>query len=537
MFPWLTNDLIKTYLPAMRYSFSHNKKLIPVWNRKEAISICKTNEVLVQECKKYKQLKQNMLDLRLEYQAFVSRFTPREKFLYAQQLDRHFVLHIGPTNSGKTYTALKALKEAGCGVYLGPLRLMALEVFDKLNDAGISCSLLTGEESIPLPLSKFTASTVEMADFQTHYDVAVIDEAQMISDSRRGSHWFDAICRIDAETVHICLAPEAEQIIIDIMESLNAPYEVVYHERLTPLIVGKQLTGFEDVLPGDAVIAFSREKVLKIAAELKSRGFAPAIIYGGLPPKSRRMEVEAYNTGQKDIIVATDAIGMGLSLPIRRVVFAELRKFDGKCRRMLRPAEVIQIAGRAGRYGIYERGEVTSLYNTQFIAAALQRKIPDVNKVRIPFPGDDAVASEHPLKELIVEWQRLPREGWYYREDMGNALKLLEIFPGKLRKTDKSTIYRLIMCPFDAEKKFLAEYWTKCARAILDGQEIPVPNYGMNSLMACEQQYKALDLYKILCVRFDRENHCENFQEEVIRQIAVLLQNQGNQPAETVDEI
>ena len=524
-FPWMTDHLIETYLPKIQIPGVKDRKHMSAWDRKKVLEIIRTDENLKEERKQIRLATQRNLDLRLEYQSFVSRFTPYEKFHYAEKLDRNFILHIGPTNSGKTYRALEALKNAGSGVYLGPLRLMALEVFDKLNDAGIPCSLLTGEENISVPCADFTASTVEMAEYERRYDAAVIDEAQMISDPRRGSHWFDAVCRINAKTVHICLAPEAENLMVGLMEAFDAPYEIVYHKRLTPLSVTRQLTGLADILPGDAIIAFSREKVLGIAAAMKVRGFEPAIIYGGLPPRSRRIEVEDYISGRKNIIVATDAIGMGLSLPIRRIVFSEIKKFDGFRKRMLTSSEIKQIAGRAGRFGIFDRGEVTSFHGIKYIADALQQDSAAIEKVRISFPGNEAVESPYPLQELLVEWQRLPRDDWYDRENMEDAQKLLRIFPGKLKTIDKETIYRLITCPIDMERKYMTDYWVKCTEAVLADKDIPVPNFGLNSLQTCEQQYKALDLYKIMCARFNRENHCENFQEEVIRRISILLQS------------
>lgn len=523
-FPYLTDKLIKAYLPEPVSLVRQNNSLIPVWEINEVMEICSGNRELKDRMEKNRHSVQTNRDLHLAYQAFVSRFTPFDKFHYAEKLDRKFILHIGPTNSGKTYTALEALKNAGSGVYLGPLRLMALEVFDKLNCSGKPCSLLTGEESIPVPCSDFMASTVEMADFQKQYDIAVIDEAQMISDPHRGARWFDAICQINAKTVHICLAPEGEQIITDILRYINAPYEISYHKRLAPLEVRKQLSGLKDILPGDAIIAFSREKVLGIAAAIKYMGYEPAIIYGGLPPKSRRLEVADYISGKKNIIVATDAIGMGLSLPIRRIVFADIKKFDGQRRRTLTNSEVKQIAGRAGRFGIFDKGEVTSFKNIRYISEALQNGYIPPKKIRISFPGEEAVASDYPLKELLLEWQRLPRENWFERENMENAMKLLSIFPGKIRKTDKETLYKLITVPVDPDKTYIAGYWKQCAEAVLADRDIPVPNFGMNSLQRCEMQYKALDLYKIMCSRFDRKNFCESFQEEVIQRISILLQ-------------
>ena len=111
---------------------------------------------------------------------------PELEFPEALEMKRHFVLHIGPTNSGKTFQALERLKNAGNGLYLGPLRLLALEVYEKMKEYGVACTMLTGQECIAEENSRVTASTVEMADFCKVYDIAVIDEAQMTADPERG---------------------------------------------------------------------------------------------------------------------------------------------------------------------------------------------------------------------------------------------------------------------------------------------------------------------------------------------------------------
>lgn len=231
----------------------------------------------------------------------------------AKGMDRKFVLHVGPTNSGKTYQSINALKEAGSGVYLGPLRLMALEVFDKLNAGGCPCTLLTGEEYEPVSDAKVTASTIELCDYQKRYDVAVIDEAQLIGDAARGANWTKAIFAVNAAVVHICMAPEAESLIKHLLEDIQAPYEIVRHERLTPLTFAGKLTRLDDVRPGDALITFSRRGVLSLAAELEKSGRKASVIYGALPPAARREEVRRFESGETSVVVATDAIGLDLT--------------------------------------------------------------------------------------------------------------------------------------------------------------------------------------------------------------------------------
>ena len=171
--PWLTENMIKTYLPPLRNHIVPNNPSKYAWDREKILKICEENKTIKEAQEKYEEDKLKKQQRKKAVRDFVDSFTPERKFEYAAQLDRRFVLHIGPTNSGKTYSALEKLKEAETGVYLGPLRLLALEVFDKLNADGIFCSLLTGEETLEVPFSNITASTIEMANFSERYDVSV----------------------------------------------------------------------------------------------------------------------------------------------------------------------------------------------------------------------------------------------------------------------------------------------------------------------------------------------------------------------------
>ena len=160
---------------------------------------------------------------------------PELEFPKAQSMKRHFILHIGPTNSGKTYQALERLKLAQNGVYLGPLRLLALEVYEKMNDAGIPCTMLTGQECLEVSDSRITASTVEMLDCDKEYDIAVIDEAQMVADDDRGHSWTRAILGTLAGEIHICMSPVAKDVVIHLINLCHDEYEIREYERKTAL--------------------------------------------------------------------------------------------------------------------------------------------------------------------------------------------------------------------------------------------------------------------------------------------------------------
>lgn len=306
----------------------------------------------------------------------------------ARNLTRRFVLHIGPTNSGKTYQSVEALKRAKNGVYLGPLRLMALEIFDKLNAGDCPCTLLTGEEFEPMPGAKVTASTIELCDYGAKYEVAVIDEAQMIGDRSRGANWTKAILMVNAEVVHICMAPEAEDIIVKLLSDIAASFEIIRHERLTPLSYSGSISSLKQIRDGDALIAFSRRNVLSLAAEMERIGKKVSVIYGALPPAARREEVRKFESKETTVVVATDAIGLGVSLPIKRIIFCATSKYDGEDFRNLRPDEVKQIAGRAGRCGIHKKGEVLAMDEEWVITSGLKSKVSPIKTIYIPFPKE-----------------------------------------------------------------------------------------------------------------------------------------------------
>jgi ATP-dependent RNA helicase SUPV3L1/SUV3 len=280
----------------------------------------------------------------------------------AAAMPRRFVALLGPTNSGKTHRAIEALKRATSGVYLAPLRLLANENYERLDEAGIPVSLVTGEERKEHPAATHVASTVEMLDPHRPVDVAVIDEVQMLDDADRGGAWTAAVCGVPAQTVYLLGSPAAEPALHALAARLGVPMTVERLERKAPLEVEpRALGGLGALRPGDALIAFSRRDVLFLAQQLARMGRPVATIYGALSPEARRAQARRFASGEAQIVVATDAIGMGLNLPISRVVFSTVSKFDGYDEDLVPRALLHQIAGRAGRYGLHETGRVSAL--------------------------------------------------------------------------------------------------------------------------------------------------------------------------------
>jgi ATP-dependent RNA helicase SUPV3L1/SUV3 len=320
---------------------------------------------------------------------------------------RTFEYFVGPTNSGKTHAALEILRAANDGIYLAPLRLLALEIYERLNESGVPTSLVTGEERVLVPDARFVSSTVEMVDLQRSLDVAVVDEAQMLDDTQRGWAWTLAIAGVRAKHVILCGSSEGLAAAQRLAARLGVTISVRTFERKNPLRVvpAVELTALR---PGDAVVGFSRKAVVEMQGAIARLGFSSAAIYGSLSPAVRRREAERFRNGSADVLVATDAIGLGLNLPIRRLIFTAIEKFDGVSDRLLTPAEVRQIAGRAGRYGIHEDGQVTAL-NPRHIAL-LRRSLEGADPAPRPGPIWISPTDEH-LRRLsaIINTTRVSR--------------------------------------------------------------------------------------------------------------------------------
>ena len=205
---------------------------------------------------------------------------------------RRVVAHLGPTNSGKTYNAIEALRVAKSGAYCGPLRLLAWEVQERLGAEGVRCSLMTGQENEEVEGATHVASTIEMAHLARHVDCAVIDEVQLIADDQRGWAWTRAFLGIPAAEVHVCGDPSSEQLLRSLCRLTGDELLVKHYERLSSLDVGEAVESLRAVQPGDCIIAFGRRALYKLKREIEEKsGHRCCIVYGGLPPEARREQV------------------------------------------------------------------------------------------------------------------------------------------------------------------------------------------------------------------------------------------------------
>ena len=429
---------------------------------------------------------------------------PEMEFSEVREMRRRFILHIGPTNSGKTFQSLERLKLAERGVYLGPLRLLALEVYEQMKKSGVPCAMRTGQECIEEEDSRVTASTIEMADFDEDYDIAVIDEAQMVTDPDRGHSWTKAILGLRAGEIHICMSPAAEQAVIHLIELCGDDYEIQRYIRKTELICEEEPFRFpEDVKQGDALIVFSKKSVLDVAGRLEEQRVDASVIYGSLPPEIRRRQMHLFNSGRTKVVVATDAIGMGLNLPVRRIVFLQADKYDGVSRRPLLVSEIKQIAGRAGRFGIYNSGYVNAMgkEELEYIRERYEAQEEPVTQVNLGFP-QILLDIDAPLDELLKIWHDVTPSEPFVKENIDEALYLYEQARRWKNMIDgfenKHILYKMITCPIDIKDKRVVALWLLYCKTYTADVSLEKPvlyRDKSKGIMQYETYYKQLDLY------------------------------------------
>lgn len=357
---------------------------------------------------------------------FLDFTRPSTWYPATRNVKRTVICHVGPTNSGKTYSALQKLLDIknynGRGIYCAPLRLLAIEMYEKLNGKyELPCALRTGEitcgpnpegvaAAVHLPPGSkawqdypVVACTVEMADTSLPYDVAIIDEVQMMADQQRGWAFTQAVLGLPAKRLYLCGEEAAIPLIKKICQETGDNLEIVRFNRLSPLQVKPKCVDpqLKHVEPGDCVVAFSRRQIFEVKSRIESNtGRKCAVVYGNLPIDSRTTQARLFNAQGKDhsILVASDAVGMGLNLNIRRIIFNAVQKFNGEERELVPMNQIKQIAGRAGRFGTShgENGIVTTLrpQDMPYLVECLQTPNEDIKAAGL-LPSADHIVNLH----------------------------------------------------------------------------------------------------------------------------------------------
>lgn len=432
---------------------------------------------------------------------------PKDEYRLARNINRKIYIHLGETNTGKTYTAMERLKVAKNGVYLSPLRILALENYEKLNNSGVICNLLTGEEEILKEGATHTSCTIEKADLKKEYDIAIIDEIQMIDDSQRGAAWTRALLGLRCNEIHICGALNAKRVVEKIIEDCNDDYEFKEYKRSIPLEVQESNFNYNYAEEGDAIVVFSKKKVLQIAEQYSDMVIKASIIYGDLPPEVRRKQYDMFINKENKVLITTDAIGMGVNLPIKRIVFLDIQKFDGEEIRYLTSQEVKQVAGRAGRKGIYEVGYVATVRDNQkFIKEKLEEK-DKIIKAAVLGPSDAILNIKNlPLNEKLALWATREDSIDYYRKmDINEYLIILDSI--KKYKLKEKIQWELLKIPFDISKDELMNTFLDYVEElfVLKNKVISRPQCFKGNLDELECYYQRINMYYSFCKVFNLE--------------------------------
>jgi len=437
-------------------------------------------------------------------------------FPMAREMRRKLTLHIGPTNSGKTYTAMKKLEEADTGYYLAPLRLLALEGYEGLKAKGIESSLITGEEQILDDEATHISSTIEMMNYEVDVDVCVIDEVQMIDDRDRGWAWANAIIGAPAQEIIMTGSANAKEAVIALAEYLGEELEIIEFERKNPLTLLESPVAMDAVEAGSAIIAFSRKDVLRLKQNYSKR-FSVSVIYGNLSPEVRREEARRFREGETEVLIATDAIAMGMNLPIKTILFSKAEKFDGIMQRHLFPSEVHQIAGRAGRFGLNEEGYVGAL-NPETLKIVKKKFNKEAREITIPFKVManlehiklvSKILEENSL-EVILNFfvKNMEFNGPFYAsnlDDMIEASKIVDAYD-----IDIAMKYHLACAPLTLKSPYIIESYERYIHALEmkeDVHYIPPMLIGdhaqtADELLRAEDMVKEISLYLWLSYRF-----------------------------------
>jgi ATP-dependent RNA helicase SUPV3L1/SUV3 len=382
------------------------------------------------------------------------------------------VAHLGPTNSGKTHDALAFLSEHGRGVYAAPLRMLAQEAHRRLGAAlgEEKVGLVTGEERVN-EHAPIICCTVEMAP--SAGEVLVLDEVQWADDPERGSAWTRLL--LAGEYRHILLLGAVDA--LPLVRNAFPDADVRFFERKAPLdFIGA--VSIQSLRPGTVVVAFSRKAVLALAGELNRRHpGSVAVLYGAMPLLSRRAEIDRFLSGSADLCTATDVLGHGVNLPCETLLFAETTKFDGTERRELHPWELAQIAGRAGRFGLVERGHVGVLTGVVWAQADpdlvesalvphvdlgeghMGYRVVDTARIR-PRLEDLQIDAADQLAPALRAWHQealklWAGEGWLSVESIGPLLGRLDsvqqALRRKARKLELDQVWQLVNAPVDED--------------------------------------------------------------------------------------
>ncbi len=395
---------------------------------------------------------------------------------------------LGPTNTGKTFLAIETMLSFDTGMIGFPLRLLAREVYDKIIqkvDAS-KVALITGEEKIIPINAKYFLCTVESMPVDKVLDFVGIDEIQMCSDHERGHIFTDRLLNLRGEKLTMLMGSNT---IKSIIQKLDDDIEFINKQRLSKLSFGghKKISRIDRK---SAVIAFSTEEVYAIAELIRRQKGGAAIVMGSLSPKTRNAQVNLYQSGDVDYLVATDAIGMGINMDLNNVYFSNIKKFDGKKIRRLKISEIGQISGRAGRYlndGSFGITGDCDEINPEEIELLENHNFPEIQNIFWRNSNLDFKNKETLLKSLDEK----PNKDWLRRVGECEDEKVLKYFLKENNNSieNNSSILKILWecCQIpDFVKKTYGHHLEVVDKVFnfLTGEESKIPNYYMKKQLS-----------------------------------------------------
>jgi ATP-dependent RNA helicase SUPV3L1/SUV3 len=308
----------------------------------------------------------------------------------------------------------------------------------------------------------------------------VIDEAQMLADADRGWAWTRALMEAQSTAIHVLAPPSGRALIERLARAAELDLTLQRHERLAEIKVADEPWSVRRLPPRTILVAFSRHAALRLKTTLERSNRTVSIVYGNLPPEVRRRQADRFAHGETEICVATDAVGMGLNLPADYVCFYEVQKFDGRQLRTLTAAEVQQIGGRAGRFGLSQAGEVgaTSHRDLRVVRQLFAAPVPPLAKARVAPTVEDLEMIPGPLSQRLREWAALrsiPEDlrGAIEVADMSERIELAEMLTDReVEVLGLDAALQLVNAPTRMSSR---DYWYECAQAVLANRMLPTP--------------------------------------------------------------
>ncbi len=403
--------------------------------------------------------------------------------------EQNIVIYSGCTNSGKSYNSLlnlKDLPEGSKSFYLAPLRILAVEVYEKLNAENIPTSLITGQERKITKDAKVISATVEIyrqsSNSEERHHTVILDEAQLSGeDSSRGGSWTETLITCTAKNFYIICAPYAVPLISSILERTGRKFTVKEHQRFTPLTVADKPDKLNKIADNTILVAFSKNDVLNFKELFAGKHRNCMAIYGSLCPEVRRKQMEFFTTGEAKIGVSTDCLAFGVNVPAQRIILSTTDKWDGKRMGKVPPYLVQQLAGRAGRRGFFDAGVVSALNvdDLDYIRKCLSMTLPDLKRAYyMPSVPELAQIDAHLLADRLTKWRELNVIPQNLRDiitpiDLDERIELAQqLTEDQERHLGLEDSFLIINAPVS---RGCQNYWKHCVYAICKGEFIPKP--------------------------------------------------------------